>query len=173
MNNEFSGTMKKEKTRFSARAVAVTGITAAVYTVATLAIAPLGYGAIQLRFSEIMVLLAFIDPGYGIGLILGCLISNIFSPVGARDVILGTMGTIVAVIGIVKSKGLFAASLWPTISMAVVSAGISIGSGLPYVPTLITVALGEFAVVTLIGYPIFKALMKNSGLMEILRINKD
>ena len=61
MNNEFSGTVKKEKPRFSARAVAVTGITAAVYTVATLAIAPLGYGAIQLRFSEIMVLLAFID----------------------------------------------------------------------------------------------------------------
>ena len=119
------------------------------------------------------MLLAFIDPGYGIVLILGFLISNIFSPVGAIDVIFGTMGTIVAVIGIVKSKGLFAASLWPTISMAVVSAGISIGSGLPYVPTLITVALGEFAVVTLIGYPIFKALMKNSGLMEILRINKD
>lgn len=171
MNNELTDvTRQKKRQRISTRTIAVTGITAAVYVVATLAIAPLSFGAIQLRFSEIMVLLAFIDPLYGAGLILGCALSNLFSTVGLIDVIFGTLGTVVAVLGIIKSKSLFMATIWPTISMIVVTIGISIGAGLPYIPTLITVMLGEFAVVTCIGYPLFKTLMKNEALIEILKI---
>lgn len=177
MNNEVTGTIKEvkeknRKSRISTSMIAITGITAAVYMVATLAIAPLSYGAIQLRFSEIMVLLAFIDPAYAAGLILGCAMSNLFSTVGMIDVIFGTLGTVVAVIGIIKSKQLFMATLWPTISMLVVTAGICIGTGLPYGPTLITVMLGEFAVVTCLGYPIFKTIMRNEKLVEILKIRK-
>jgi Predicted membrane protein len=177
MNNEVTGTIKPSKEtnskgHFSARMIAITGITAAVYMAATLAIAPLSYGAIQLRFSEIMVLLAFIDPAYAAGLILGCAMSNLFSTVGMIDVIFGTLGTVVAVIGIIKSKKLFVATLWPTVSMLIVTVGICIGTGLPYVPTLITVMLGEFAVVTCLGYPIFKTIMKNEKLVETLKIKK-
>ncbi|MEA5082683.1 MAG: QueT transporter family protein [Lachnospiraceae bacterium] len=176
MNNEVTGTIKEvkgtEKSRISTRMIAITGITAAVYMAATLAIAPLSYGAIQLRFSEIMVLLAFIDPAYGAGLILGCAMSNLFSTVGMIDVIFGTLGTVVAVVGIIKSKRLFMATLWPTFSMLVVTAGICIGADLPYFPTLITVMLGEFAVVTCLGYPIFKTIIKNEKLVEALKIKK-
>jgi len=177
MNNEITGTVKavketNKKGRISTRMVAITGITAAVYMVATLAIAPLSFGAIQLRFSEIMVLLAFIDPAYVAGLILGCAMSNLFSTVGMIDVIFGTLGTVVAVAGIINSKRLFMATLWPTVSMLVVTVGICIGTGLPYAPTLITVMLGEFAVVTCLGYPIFKNIMKNQKLVETLKIKK-
>lgn len=177
MNNEVTGTMKvakdtNKKSRISTRMIAITGITAAVYMVATLAIAPLGFGAIQLRFSEIMVLLAFIDPAYSAGLILGCAMSNLFSTVGMIDVIFGTLGTVVAIMGIIKSKQLLMATLWPTISMLIVTVGISIGAGLPYFPTLITVMLGEFAVVTCLGYPIFKIIIKNEKLVETLKIKK-
>lgn len=172
-NGDFSGgAITAEKTPSMARIVALTGITAALYVVATLAIQPLSYGAIQFRFSEVMVLLAFIDPFYSLGLILGCAISNLFSPVGVIDVVFGTLGTVVAVIGVSKSKNLFVATLWPTISMLVVTAGICIGSGLPYFATLITVMLGEFAVVTCIGYPVFKTILKNTALIKELKFNK-
>ncbi|MCI8341807.1 MAG: QueT transporter family protein [Firmicutes bacterium] len=171
MSDVFSKT-DRAKSKVSTRTIALTAVTAAVYTVATVAIAPLSYGAIQLRFSEIMVLLAFIDPLYSFGLILGCLISNIYSPVGIIDVVFGTLGTVVAVAGIVKSRKLFLATLWPTFSMTVVTIGICLGSNLPYLPTLATVMLGEFAVVTIVGYPVFKAIMKNESLVRTLKIDK-
>ena len=44
--------------------LARTAIIAALYAVITLALAPISYGAVQFRVSEIMVLLAFFDPFY-------------------------------------------------------------------------------------------------------------
>jgi len=55
---------KLSKKKITTRAIAFTGIIAAAYAVTTLAIAPLSFGAIQLRFSEVLVLLAFIDAGF-------------------------------------------------------------------------------------------------------------
>ena len=170
MNKESLAT-SKTKTYFSTKVIARTGIVAALYMVATLAVEPLAFGAIQLRFSEVMVLLAFIDPLYSIGLIIGCAISNLYSPVGAVDVIFGTLGTVVAVIGVSKSKSLLMATIWPTLSMTIVTIGISLGAGIPYLPTLVTVMLGEFAVVTCIGYPIFKKILQDTKLVDILKIN--
>lgn len=170
MNNELFEETKNNK--ISARVLAVTGITAAAYFAATLAIAPLGFGPIQLRFSEIMVLLAFIDPLYAPGLVIGCFLSNMFSPAGIIDMFFGTMGTIMAVTGIIKSKNLITATIWPTLSMVIVSIGISLGYALPYFPTLITTMLGEFAVVTCVGYPVFKSIMNNANVIDILKINK-
>ena len=161
-----------KKSHSVARVVAMTGITAALYVVATLAIQPLSYGAVQFRFSEVMVLLAFIDPFYSLGLIIGCAISNIFSTVGLIDVVFGTLGTVVAVAGITRCKNLFIATLWPTISMLIVTVGICLGTGLPYLPTLATVMFGEFVVVTCIGYPVFKVIMRNQALVRILKFNK-
>ena len=163
--------ISKKKNYLSAKVIARTGIVAALYMVGTLAVEPLAFGAIQLRFSEVMVLLAFIDPIYSVGLIIGCAISNLYSPVGAVDVIFGTLGTVVAVIGVSKSKSLLMATIWPTLSMTIVTIGISLGVGIPYFPTLLTVMIGEFIVVTCIGYPIFKKILQNTKLVENLKIN--
>jgi len=170
MNKE-SLVTPKTKNYLSAKVIARTGIVAALYVVATLAIEPLAYGPIQFRFSEIMVLLAFIDPIYSIGLIIGCAVSNIYSTVGAIDVIFGTLGTVVAVIGVSRSKSLFMATIWPTLSMTIVTIGISISYGLPYLPTLATVMFGEFVVVTCIGYPVFKKILQDTKLVDILKFN--
>ena len=61
-----------------------TAMVAAVYAVLTLAIAPLSFGMVQVRFSEMLMLLAFFDKKYAPGLILGCFIANCFSPFGMR-----------------------------------------------------------------------------------------
>ncbi|MTK13562.1 MAG: QueT transporter family protein [Clostridiaceae bacterium] len=147
-------------------------ITAAVYTVATLAIAPLSYGAIQFRLSEVMTLLAFIDPVYIIGLVLGCAISNLYSPLGIVDVIVGTSATLISVYMISKTKNLLISTLWPTIMNGlIVGAELFFVLNQPFWLSTIYVALGEFVVVTCIGYPLFKLLLKREDVIKILIYN--
>lgn len=90
-------------------------LVAAVYAVLTIAIAPISYGAVQFRLSEVMTLLAFIDPLYIPGLVLGCAIANLYSTVGVVDVVVGTFATFLSVYMISKSKKLFIATLWSTL----------------------------------------------------------
>ncbi|MCT8978096.1 QueT transporter family protein [Clostridium sp. CX1] len=145
-------------------------ITAAIYAVATVSIAPLSYGAVQFRFSEVMTLLAFIDPIYIPGLVLGCAISNLYSPLGIVDVLVGTTATLLAVYMIKKTKSLFIATLWPTIANGlIVGAELYFALNLPFLESALYVALGEFVVVTCIGYPLFKLLMKREDVMKVLK----
>ena len=159
----------KVSKKVTTKNIAITGITAALYVVMTLAIAPLAYGAVQFRFSELMVLFVYINPAFAPGLVLGCAIANCFSPLGIVDVIFGTMGTLCTVIAISKTKNLFVATLWPTVFCIFVSIELYFISGLPFLATTATVMLGEFAVVTCIGYPLFKYILKNTKFIELLK----
>lgn len=164
--------MKNPKNKISAKTIAITGITAAIYAVATWAIAPLGFGPIQLRFSELLVLLAFIDIGYAPGLILGCALANLFSPMGIVDVVVGSTATACTLLAISKTKSLFIATLWPTVFCIFVGIELYIVSQYPFLFSTMTVMLGEFLVVTIIGYPLFGSILKNKKLVEQLKINK-
>lgn len=162
--------LNSKKNAINIKKLVKIALTAAIYSVATIAIAPLSYGAVQLRFSEVMTLLAFIDPIYIPGLVLGCAISNLYSPLGIVDVIVGTSATLIAVYMVNKTKNLFFATLWPTISN-----GLIVGAELffvlhqPFWISTIYVALGEFIVVTCIGYPLFKFLSKREDVMRVLK----
>ncbi|WP_238883183.1 QueT transporter family protein [Clostridium sp. YIM B02551] len=137
---------------------------AAIYAALTYLIAPIAYGPIQFRISEIMVLLVLVDPFYIVGLTLGCFLANLLGPYGFMDITVGTLATFVAVVlmsGTIKimkdSKlGIIVASLWPTVIN-----GVFIGYMLYYVvqaPLLLTmfqVGVGEFVVVTVVGVPIY------------------
>lgn len=155
----------------SAKKIAIIGITAALYAVSTMAIAPISYGQIQLRISEVMTLLAFINPIYIPGLVLGCIIANMFSPLGIIDVLVGSFATFLSVYMISKSKNLLIATIWPSIIN-----GIFIGAELYYVLNLpfwlsaLYVATGEFIVVTLIGYPLFKIILSKKSVLESLKL---
>ena len=96
-------------------------VTAAMYIAVTLAIAPLSFGAVQFRLSEILTLLCFYKKDYCYALILGCAISNLFSPLGMLDMIFGVMSTIFSVVGIRYCKNLWTASLFPTFSMVFIA----------------------------------------------------
>ncbi len=160
---------KRVSRKITAKDIAITGITAALYCVLTVLIAPLSYGAIQLRFSEIMVLLAYINPIFAPGLVIGCIMANCFSPLGIIDVIFGTTATICTMFAITRTKSLFVATLWPTFFCFFVGIELYFVSGLPFIPTTATVMMGEFAVVTCIGYPVFKYILKNKKVIEILK----
>lgn len=144
-------------------------ITAALYAACTMAIAPLSYGAIQFRFSEVMTLLAFIDPVYIPGLVLGCALSNIYSPLGIIDVLVGTTATFISVYMISKTKSLFIATLWPTINCVFVGAELYFVLHQPFWISTLYVCLGEFVVVTCIGYPLFRLLLKRKDVISVLK----
>lgn len=153
--------MEKNKTKF----ITKTAIVAALYVALTWAFSWMSYGAIQFRVAEILVLLVFIDKKYFLGLVLGCAISNAFSPLGMVDVIVGTFATIVALLSIMfirkimgdNKKSLIISSLGPVISNAVF-VGIELTilfKELPFILNAAYVAFGELVVVTIAGVIIF------------------
>ena len=147
------------------------GTTAAIYAVMTVAMAPISYGAVQLRLSEVMTLLAFVDPVFIPGLVLGNFIANLFSPFGLPDIIFGTLATFLAVFMMSKMKSMFFASLWPTIANGIIiGLELAIFTGAPLLSTALYVGLGEFLVVTVLGYPVFKEAMRNKTIQNLIQI---
>lgn len=153
--------MKENKTKF----ITQTAVIAALYVALTLGFSFMAYGAIQFRIAEILVLLVFIDKKYFLGLVLGCAISNAFSPLGMIDVLVGTFATIVALLFIMfirknmgdNKKSLIIASLGPVVSNAIF-VGIQLTvlfKELPFILNAAYVAIGEFVVVTIVGVIIF------------------
>ena len=90
MNKQISS---KELVRRCARG----GIIAAVYAVLTVVLQPLSFGAVQFRISEAMCVLPVFFPEAVLGLFIGCIISNFFSPnVVILDVVFGSLATLIA-----------------------------------------------------------------------------
>ena len=159
-----------EKNRMRTKCLVTTALTAAVYVVMTLFIAPLSYGMVQVRFSEMLMLLAFLDKRYAPGLILGCFIANCFSPFGMMDVFFGTTCTAAAMWGITKyNRTLFGASLWAVFCNAFIGIELYL-FGSPLLLSMAMVALGEFLAVSCAGCFVFRLLMKDRRLMAYLRI---
>ena len=79
-------------------------VVTSIYVVLTIVFNFLSYGDIQFRIAEILILLCFFRKDYAISLILGCLISNIFSPMGIMDMIFGTVATALSVVCVMFTK---------------------------------------------------------------------
>jgi len=128
----------------------------------------MSFGSIQFRVSEILNLMAFIDPIYGVGVVIGCIISNIFSPLGFPDIFFGALATSIAVFAISRTKNLFIAAFWPMFANTIVAAELTYIIGAPLWYNIITVWIGEFVVVVCAGYPLFKLLMRDARIMRAL-----
>lgn len=165
-----------KKEIFQTRNLVRLALVAALYAAMTLAIPGLGFGGIQFRFSEILVLLCFYRRDYSIALILGCFIANCFSPMAVMDMIFGTLATAVAVIPMFYIRNIWVASLLPVVSNGIIVAVellICFGNEPPLWFNMLTVAAGELVVITIIGCPLFKLVFERSRrLMELIGANK-
>ncbi|MGL5256605.1 MAG: QueT transporter family protein [Proteocatella sp.] len=149
--------MKNQKTKW----LVYTAVVAALYAALTISMAPISYGAIQLRIPEVLTLLAFVNPQFAPGLIIGCFIANLFSPFGMIDALIGTLATAIAVYSMRYAKNMWMASLTPTIANGIiVGIEVAVLCSLPILETMMYVALGEFIVVTVVGVPVFKVISK-------------
>lgn len=144
-------------------------LVAAMYVAVTLAVPALMYGAIQFRFSEILVLLCFYRKDYAPAMILACLIANLPSPLGWFDWVFGPIATALAVLPMYHVKNIFLAALLPVISNGViVGIELTLAFGDPVWINMGTVALGELAVM-IAGAVIFKFVFeKNAPLMRLI-----
>ncbi|MEF9959903.1 MAG: QueT transporter family protein [Niameybacter sp.] len=157
------------KENFSTKRLVTVALVAALYAVLTVALAPISYGNLQFRVSELMVLLAFFDPFYIGGLTLGCFIANLLGPNGIMDVIFGTLATFVSVSAInLTAKytkgsklGLGIASIWPTLfNGLIIGWMLNYLFQLPLALTILEVGFGEFVVVSIVGVPLFVLIMQ-------------
>ena len=158
---------------FNIRNLARLALIAALYAAMTLAVPGLSFGAIQFRFSEILVLLCFYRKDYCVSLILGCFVANLFSPFGLYDIIFGTLATAVAVIPMYYVKNIWLASALPIISNGIIVGFELFLCGEPLWFSMGTVALGELVVITVIGCPLFRfALERSKPFMQVLGADK-
>ena len=87
--------------------IAMNAMIAAVYAVLTILISPIAYGAVQMRLTEIIVLLACYNKKFIPGLTIGCLLANLASPMGLYDICFGTAATLIACLGMYYFKNVF------------------------------------------------------------------
>lgn len=156
------------------RFAALGGVIAALYTVATFLSAALGlsYGAIQFRISEALTILPLFFPEAITGLTLGCVISNLASPLGIIDILCGSAATLIAALGTRALRNIKIKKL-PVLSMLcpVLSNGIIVGAEIAFLSkgaflpifliTALQVAIGELLVLAILGTPLYFGLAKH------------
>ena len=80
----------------------------ALYAVLTLVLAPIAYGQLQFRVSEMLTVLPALTPLAGPGLTLGCCLANLIgamtgvNPTGYIDAIVGSLATLLAALASMK-----------------------------------------------------------------------
>ena len=117
--------MLKEK--FSTLSIARAGIIAGLYVAVSFIIAPIASGAIQIRLSEALCMLALVLPESIPALFIGCALSNLITGCAVYDIIFGSSITLVSALlsyfcaKNIKNKGLKIAigGLFPVILNAI------------------------------------------------------
>ena len=161
MKKKYSFSLAMATPAFLTRAA----IIAALYTVLTVMASGFGLasGAIQVRFSEAMVVLTYFTPAAVPGLTIGCLISNIITGCVMMDIIFGTLATFLGVVaGYALRKNRWLVSIPPIITNAliipfVLSYAYHIPGGIPYF--VLTVGAGEVISCLILGQALLSALL--------------
>lgn len=164
-------------------------IIAAIYIAFTLLFAPFSYSTkllfIELRISEILLVLTFYNKKYGPGLILGCFIANLLgSDLGPIDWVIGTFQTALSVFIYYLVKKLPLSNLKKVVIGSIINSiqcGLIIGAELTYVYCdlsnylsffilqFLGVFIGEI-IILIVGIIIFEIAFKNKELKRILDI---
>lgn len=157
--------------KISVKSLCLSAVIAALYAALTLGFQAISYGAVQFRVSEAMTLLPVLFPEAVPGLAVGCLISNLFNPMGATvyDIVFGTLATLIAAVLTHRIKG----SIWLRALPPVISNAVIVGLVLTYAygidmlwMNMLTVGLGEAVVCYVLGVPLIKVLEKQPSLMK-------
>ncbi len=152
----------KTKMRF----MIINAMIACVYAAFTFICSPLSYGAIQLRFAEILMLLAFYNRRYIPGLVVGCFFANAFSPMGVYDMIFGTLATLLTCLAMMSVSHLLVGAFFGALfNGAIVGSELYFLLDLPFWINAGYVFIGE-AIVLIIGAAVFKILEKNQTFMN-------
>ncbi len=137
------------------RKLARSALIAAVYVILSLAFAPLSYGVVQFRVSEVLTLLPFFMGEATWGLFVGCFLANVLGGMGPWDVFGGSAATLVAALLSARSPNIYWAAAWPVVVNALAVGGyLSMLTGIPLLLTIAYIAAGQFGVCVVVGIPL-------------------
>lgn len=155
----------KKKNQQRVHFITYSAVIAALYFVLTMAVFPIASGAIQIRISEALCVLAYFTPAAVPGLTIGCFLSNLILTGSPLDYVFGTLATFIGALGgyyLRKNKWLITL---PTVlaNTIIIPFVIYFGFGetswaLPVVAIFIFV--GEFISATILGTGLLKILKK-------------
>ncbi len=172
-----------KKNPLNIRTLTTAAITGAAYAVLTMLFAPISYGPLQFRLSELLCILPFFMPCTTWGLFLGCAIANILTG-NIFDIIFGSLATLAAglctaAIGR-RGQNLFSSflgCLMPVIFNALVVGAVITAAynGLNifrhfgvFALNAAQVGLGEAVVLLAAGLPLMRSLSKKQFFREFM-----
>ena len=106
-------------------------IAGALYAVLTLLSSAFGiaYGPVQFRLSEALCVLPFLFPETAWGLFAGCWVSNLISPYGPLDMVVGSLATLLAALWTAKCRRKWLSPLPPVVCNGLLVAMVHLPSG--------------------------------------------
>jgi uncharacterized membrane protein len=155
----------------SARRITRVALVAGIYAALTLLppFSSLSYGPVQLRVSEVLTVLPFLNPDYMWGLALGCILGNLQSPIGALDIFGGSAVTLLAAYLTSRARRVWLAPLPPVVLNALlVGWYVSQFFGAPYAVTALYIAVGEAVSCYVIGLPLLSHITRNETIRRLL-----
>lgn len=156
--------------RLSTKQLTKQAIVTAVYVAISLILSFMSYGGMQLRIAEALLLLCFYKKDYIISLSLGCLIVNLFSPLGMIDALFGTLATVISCLLIMLCRNIRLAGAIPAIvNGLIVGYELTFAYNMPYWMGAIQVAAGEYICVGMLGVVIFKSIERSARLMRLIK----
>jgi len=176
--------MKKNSRIHAITAAALIG---AAYAALTMLLAPISYGAIQLRVSELLCVLPYFIPVSAWGLFIGCALANIVTG-NVFDIIFGSLATLLAALltaalGRRPFRGSrVLACLSPVVFNALIVGAVITraynGLGLfshpeAFAINALQVGLGEAAVMLVFGLPLMHLLPEKKFFREFADKTKD
>lgn len=154
-------------------------LVAAIYVALCMALAPLSFGAVQVRVAEALCLLPVFGAEYIVGVVLGCFLANLLGST-IVDVVFGTLATLLACLCTYKLRkarwwGLAIPASLPPVSFNAVIVGIELtvlyadpGNSAPMwllcVGNGISVGVGELISCTVLGTALVKLIESNAAL---------
>lgn len=158
--------------------LATTGIIAALYIAVTLLVAPFGFTEIQFRVSEMFNHLVAFNPRFMLGIVVGVFIANLYSPLGAYDLVFGvgqtiiTLAIFILICKFVKNTLLrmIINTFLFTATMSIIALELHLALEIPFSAflwTWFTCAVGEFAVLA-VGVPIMHLLNKRLNFKDLI-----
>ena len=158
--------MKNTKARGSLVYISEASAIAALYTVITIAIGPLGSAAIQCRIPEAFCMLAIFTPAAIPGMTIGCLISNFVTGCLWQDILFGTLATLIGAIGARLLRRIWWLAPLPTVLTNtlilpfVLAYAYHAPEGIGFL--MLTVGIGEVISAYVLGIALYFALCKNA-----------
>lgn len=143
---------------------------AALYFCLNLLLAPISFGTIQFRVSEALCMMPFVFPETSIGLFVGCIFSNLSSPFGLWDIVIGSLVTLLAGILTSKIKNVWLAPLPPVLLNAFILPIVwaFFGAQELYIVNVLSLLISQSVIIYGGGIPLAKQTQKllNKGVLK-------